>query len=176
MSLVAGECYLFFQYHRFSTMQCELCGGASREGFTVLIEGSRVQACPDCARLGKVVGRISKPKKRKPVVVKKKEPKKILEGAEVDIVEDYAHRIQKSREKQGLRQDELGKAICEPASLIHRIESGKLIPSPSVAKRLERKLEIVLFDDDSGDGPVLKKFNPKDPVTLGDVIVVRRKS
>ena len=156
-------------------MQCELCGGASREGFTVLIEGSRVSACLDCARLGKVVGRVSKPKKRKPRVLKKKEPAKILEGAEVEIVEDFAGRIQKAREKQGLKQDDLGKAICEPASLIHRIESGKLVPSPSVAKRLERKLLISLFDEDSGDGLVVKKFNPKDPVTLGDVIVVRRK-
>ncbi|MFH1788716.1 MAG: multiprotein bridging factor aMBF1 [Candidatus Altiarchaeota archaeon] len=157
-------------------MQCELCGRGSLEAYKVVIEGSKVTACPECAKLGKIVERVNaKKKKPKPAPPKKEEKKVLMVESVKELSEDYAEKIRKARETAELRQDELARSINEPSSLIHRIESGKLAPSPSVAAKLERKLGVSLYEKrDDGDGG-FKVKDVKGPVTLGDVVVVRKR-
>lgn len=54
--------------------------------------------------------------------------------------------IKKAREMLGLSQDELGRRIGEKPSVIRLLESGKLKPSDSLARKIESFLRIQLFE------------------------------
>jgi ribosome-binding protein aMBF1 (putative translation factor) len=59
---------------------------------------------------------------------------------------------------------------------LQRVESGKLAPSPSVAQKIERRLGVDLRDKNGrAASPQLKKA-ASGPVTLGDIVVVRKKT
>jgi len=159
-------------------MQCELCGGLCGEAFKVVVEGGTVVACPQCARLGRVVEKVTvrRPEKPKTAVSEAPHPAEEFEASEgFEVSDDFADKIRKARERLGLKQGELAKAVNEPESLIQRIESGKIVPSPSVAQRLERRLEISLRDKGDKASVLLPRKPSEGPVTLGDIIVVRKR-
>lgn len=158
-------------------MQCELCGKGCIDAFKVVVEGGNVVACPECAKLGRVVGRVTGKKKKKPtpVAVSKKPIKEVFTvDTATELSDDFAEKIRMAREKAGLKQEDVAKAINEPSSLIHRIESGRLVPSPSVGIKIERKLDVVLYEKRADKAEEYRKKDVKEPVTLGDVVVVRK--
>ncbi len=63
------------------------------------------------------------------------------------IVPDYASIIRKARESLGLTQEQLGRLINEKPSVIRRIESGAMVPTPVIARKLERALKIRLIQE-----------------------------
>lgn len=156
-------------------MACELCGKPLTGGVRVKLEGSIVTACRGCATLGET---IDEPRQEAPKRQAEPKPKKKPERRaepEYDVVEDSGSLVRRAREKSGLTQEELGKAVNEPHSLIHRIESGKLEPSLMVARKLEKKLKITLLKvQEEGDEVAPEK--DKQELTLGDMVVVRKKS
>lgn len=158
-------------------MQCELCGKGCIDAFKVSIEGGTVVACPGCAKLGRVLGRAAGKKKKKPtpVAVSKKPIEEVFTvDTATELSDDFAERIRRARENAGLKQEDVAKAINEPSSLIHRIESGRLVPSPSVGIKIERKLDVVLYEKRADKAEECRKKDVKEPVTLGDVVVVRK--
>jgi putative transcription factor len=158
-------------------MLCELCGRLSKEVFRVEVEGSTVVACAGCAKLGKVVERIVKEAPRKPAVQVKPKPDEVFEVSDgFEVREDFAERIRKARENMNLKQGDLAKAVNEPESLIHRIESGRIVPSPLVARKIEKKLDVVLFEKSSASGASVGGKSAAGGVTLGDVVVLRKRS
>ncbi|MFH1404045.1 MAG: multiprotein bridging factor aMBF1 [Candidatus Altiarchaeota archaeon] len=157
-------------------MICEICGKFINDGVKVTLEGGEVTACRDCSSVGEVVKTVSlKPKaEKKPVRVVNVKPEFKIESGE-DLVEEYARRIKESREKKGLRQEELARMVNEPSSLIHRIESSRIEPNPSVLKKLEKALGIRLLVPHSDDDEVKMSGGESKPLTLGDMIVVKKK-
>ncbi|VVB53540.1 Helix-turn-helix [uncultured archaeon] len=165
-------------------VECELCGKGFMEGFKVKVEGSLVNSCAACASIGVVVSEVSdrgKPKlKSAAVEVQSAQAVKHAVLIEVpdepELVEDYGGVIRRAREKRGLKQKDFGRLINEPESLVHRIESGHIPPSPSVAAKIIKALGVRLYasskDEDKPQGG--KGQIPKD-VTLGDLVVIRRK-
>jgi putative transcription factor len=98
--------------------------------------------CVICSDYGKVV-----PINR-PIIDKKLEMKRETEDAgyiEV-VVDNYANLIQKAREKKGLKQEDLAKAIAEKESVIHQLESSKLKPNFKLAQKLEVFLNIKVLE------------------------------
>jgi putative transcription factor len=125
-------------------MNCEICGREiSGDPLVVRIEGSRVNTCRACARLGERISGMSGKQvrgttRRKPSV----KAEKIVE-----VVDDYANLVRKNREKKGITQDQLGAKINEKGSVISRIESGHMEPDLKVAKKLERFFSITLLEE-----------------------------
>ena len=160
-------------------MQCEACGKLMREGKRIKLEGSIVVVCAECAPYGTVIGDTVKPPEKKVV---KKEPEKpavvpVMQELDAEVlVEDYGQRIRKAREKKGLKQEDFAKSINEPVSVIHRLESGRFDgPSTLLVKKLESHLGVKLYEKQSLLGALgLKKGASKD-LTLGDVVVVKKK-
>ncbi len=154
-------------------MICEICGKTDSKGFKVKIEGTIVASCASCA-IGHVVVEKLAPQSRKPKMTARPKARSMDLQSEFDIDDEYGPKIKKAREKMGLTQDDLGKAINENHSLIHRIELGKLEPSEQLAKKIERKLKIKLIsahqelDEHSPDAHDTER-------TLGDLIVVRKR-
>jgi putative transcription factor len=114
-------------------MECEVCGrpivGKPR---LALIEGVAMNVCSGCATLGKI---IEEPARREQLG---------LEMAELEIVEDYPALIRRARERMGLKQEELAKRLAERASVVQRLESGRLRPDERLLNKLERVLGIKL--------------------------------
>jgi putative transcription factor len=159
-------------------MICELCGKNVNGGFKVRIEGSMVSACESCSKLGEVVSKViietpkvkAKPKPALPEVTEHNFKAEV----EYEVVDDFGPKIKAAREKRNLSQEDLGKMLNEPHSLIHRVELGKYEPSPDMARKFEQKLGIKLLSPHTEiEAPDAAKTS--DEITLGDMIVVRKR-
>jgi len=119
--------------------QCDICG---REAQLVdaVIEGSVLSVCKDCARHGTII----KAHSTEPKVAKEK-PKETIKGEEL-FVSDCAEKVKRARERMGITQEQLAKAIAEKKSLIHRIETGQAEPTLATALKLERFLGIKIIE------------------------------
>jgi len=160
-----------------SFMLCELCGADVPRTKTVVVEGTVLAVCPNCARFGTEVG--APPVRRSatpPVIADRLEarrrrmtPKDVYTGTEQeDLAEDYAARIRGARERHGWKQVELAARINERATVIAKVESGAMIPNEDLTRRLERALDIQLKEK----VPVVpsKKASAHDVLTLGDLV------
>lgn len=142
-------------------MDCDICGKISVNR-KALIEGAILNVCDKCIELGVEIG--------------KKE--KVVEESRDDeafgvIILDCAYRIKARREIIGLSQKELAFKINEKESVIHLIESGKLVPTFDSARKLERFLGITLIvkeEDNFSSG----KINFRDRnLTIGDLVKLK---
>lgn len=158
-------------------MQCELCGDSTPKTRRFLVEGTRLNVCPNCERFGTA---LDAPPKRKPAtpqanvaVAMERRTKRLgqkdvyaSESMRMELVEDYAARIRRARESKGWTRQELGARVGEREVAVSHIETGQLRPVDDIAKRLERELGITLFE------PVADVRVPRAPqrgMTLGDV-------
>ncbi len=91
-----------------------------------------------------------------------------------DIVMDYGGIVREGRVNKDMSQEDLGKKINEKSSVIHRIESEHMEPSISLAKKLERELDIQLLGDQSIDYEKGDRDSNGDEVTLGDVADIKK--
>ena len=161
---------------------CDICGreimGKPRLKY---VEGAKLQVCQNCSKFGRTATvkpsyGDSTPKFTK-IHTTPKRTVKIKDNSNIDLIDDYSLKIKQSREKLKLTQDELGKKINEPASLIKRIEQGKVRPSIKITKKLERSLNIILLEksDDDDDEFVPKQEKTTGAMTLGDMIIIKKK-
>ncbi len=92
----------------------------------------------------------------------------------LELVEDYAERIRKAREKLGWSQRVLAEKVKVSENVIKRIESGRLRPTIDLARRLEEVLGIKLLvpsvDQELTEAGSTKV---KTYVTLGEILSVR---
>lgn len=165
-------------------MRCEVCGRKIQgKPVKAIIEGAKLTVCNDCSRHGRIVLEEIKqampiPTQKttstttKPTQVKMQKVKveDILEE-KIELVEDFAQRIRQAREKLGLTQEDLGKKINEKASLLKKIESGKLKPDNKLANKIEHALRIKLLIPSKGDMPTSEMPKPKSQgLTFGDLL------
>lgn len=131
-------------------------------------------ACDKCSNYGKIVERAVTIPRR----TKDRRDKKIEEKFEIDIefelIPNYGKAIKEAREKSGIKQDELGRMINEPASLIHRIETERIEPSIEIAKKIQRALHIRILKPIEIDNEN-EELEKRSEMTLGDVVVIRKK-
>jgi len=169
---------------------CEVCG---REiigpAYLALIEGAELVVCADCTRyakwfkkLGRRVGpeaparaRRPTPKAREALALTRM---RVSEAEELELVEDFGRRVKEAREARGLTQEQLGKMVGEKASVISRIESGRMTPDILLARKLEHALGIKLLVRASGrEEVVLRTRKPPEVggLTLGDILAMSKK-
>lgn len=161
-------------------MQCEICAKIVDKGKKVRLEGSVVTTCDECASYGTVIeevgskkGKVTSKKVGAVLTRRKERPEDYDINFDEELIDNYAAAIKNARERAGLKQDELAKIINEPASLIHRLESHRVEPSLSVAKKIEKKLKIKLIKRADAVADVDISSKKREDLTLGDLIVVR---
>ena len=100
-------------------MQCEMCG-SSEKLYKADVEGSVLTVCRACAACGKMIGparsdrRVSSKKARKEAAKneeRKAEAKRQRETIMI-ISDDYSSKIRVAREKKGMKQEQLAKALA----------------------------------------------------------------
>ena len=85
------------------------------------------------------------------------------------LAQDYDQRIREAREGTGLSQADFAQELNEKASLIRKLERGDMLPSDRVQKKLERRLDIDLTEEASGDTE-WEGGASTGSYTLGDVV------
>ncbi len=182
---------------------CELCGRTMKgRGRNITIEGASLLVCPQCAakfggqrEFPQPPGRSSAPTRTSwterpttsrgttarpipPPVRKKKKPvrSRPITLEDMILVEDYADRIRKARQKAGMSQEELAQRIGERISTLQAIEAGRLKPTRKAIRGLERELQISLLEPigPAPITPVRDRSGSREP-TLGDVVRIKRR-
>ncbi len=108
--------------------ECQICGSIIwGKGQKVILEGARITVCHNCAQHGTKIHKPSsytygkKPIKKKPFVGHKRQYIKQNTIEELEIVSDYARRVNNARNNLGLNQDQFAQKLNEKPSLVRRI-------------------------------------------------------
>jgi putative transcription factor len=135
--------------------------------------------CTECSKHGKIIcGEITQETARKPfapILAKRQAPRATVDTTR-EIVEGYDSKIRQAREKLGISHEELGKKINEKASVLRKIETGKMTPNNQLVIKLEHTLKIKLLV------PVVEEKTPQQipkaqnrELTLGDLMQLDKK-
>ncbi|MGW8289276.1 MAG: multiprotein bridging factor aMBF1 [Candidatus Bathyarchaeia archaeon] len=164
-------------------MRCEVCGRKILGPTTrALIEGAKLTVCIECSKHGKIIHEEEVEAKQrvrnKPlthVTFVQRKPVKAKVDTTREIVEGYDSKIRQAREKLGLSHEELGKKINEKASVLSKLETGKMTPNNQLVTKLEHVLKIKLLvpiQEEKLQG-FPKSLNRE--TTLGDLIKLNKK-
>ncbi len=151
-------------------MRCEICGKKIvGKPVKTKIESSMMLTCNECSKFGKVQREPPKPRKPRPV---RRSPK-FREPSE-EVVEDYNNLIRESRERKGWTREVLAEKVYEKASVVNRVESGKMVPDIKLARKLEKILDIKLIEKTENGkqedlGPAARRG-----ATIGDIARIKR--
>ncbi|MCL7418888.1 MAG: multiprotein bridging factor aMBF1 [Halalkalicoccus sp.] len=172
-------------------VQCEMCGTETSTPKTVKIEGAELDVCDSCAEFGTEVRtqESSQTSTKYSTSSSSDTSESANSGSgssdgssgssrrrrdmfdEMDeVAADYDQRIREARESAGLSQEDLAGELNEKASLIRKLERGDMLPSDSVQKKLERKLDISLSEGISDDDTEWEGGSSTGSYTLGDVV------
>jgi putative transcription factor len=152
--------------------ECEICGREGA-GYLVMIEGARMQTCSECAKGGKI---LEAPRPVAPAPRPGASGAPLMRGrAELDIVSDFGAKIKAAREKMHIERNVLAEMISEKESTIERLEHEKMLPSESVALKLQKALGIKLLEQDAGDSYSAAPRDKGKGLTLGDIVFVKKK-
>jgi len=139
-----------------------------------------LEACPECAKFGEDRG--SAPSDgstggNRAVIEQRLERRQKRMGTKdvyaqaksVEIIENYGTVIRKARESKGMDLEQFSKSINEKKGTMAKIETNDLIPDDKLAKKIERALDIKLFDTVSS-GLIQSSGGSGGKMTLGDFI------
>lgn len=156
-------------------MRCEICGKKLvEEPLKTKIDGSIMVTCKECSKFGKIQREPPKPKRpgapRGSATWRVQRPKEPAE----EVVENVNDIVREAREKKGWSREELGEKIYEKASVVTRIESGKMVPDLKLARKIEKLMNVVLIeknDDVSADEMSHSKIRG---ATIGDIARIKK--
>ncbi len=159
-------------------MMCEMCGKDVPYLKKVVIEGTVLSVCKDCARFGEPMAEKDAIKYDTRSTVNERLESRERRMRERDVLEqeevldpDFAGKVRNARMKSGISQDELARKINEKHSVIAKIENGDLVPNEDVRKKLEKALGIKLMVKMEAVH-VQKKGGERRGLTLGDLIKI----
>jgi len=156
-------------------MQCELCG-RDCECKPAVVDNVKMMLCPNCIeKHGKRIKELSKPaSSNSPILgrIKKTHERDLYKTKDMDkkLVSNYADIIKKAREKKNLTREKLGFNIGERTVTISKIENEDLKPSDKIAEKLEKELDIILFEEIEKVPSVSLGSHKNKGLTLGDFI------
>lgn len=124
-------------------INCEVCGRSIKgPADRVFIDGALLWVCQGCAKRGKPY-RAPEPVPR--LIGSGPPPTRAAKEPDMDVDPDYYKLVRTAREKLGLTQEQLGRAINVKASVISHVESGKMKPDLALARTLAHHLKVELL-------------------------------
>jgi putative transcription factor len=166
-------------------VRCEVCGRKIHgTPIRAVIEGARLTVCVECSKHGKIIREeeveFGQRTPKKPLTtipfIHKKKPAQAKVEITQEVVEGYDSKIRQAREKLDLSHEELGKKINEKASVLSKLETGKMTPNNMLVTKLEHALKIKLLVPIKEEK--ISHGFPKSPnreTTLGDLIRLNKK-
>jgi len=168
-------------------VRCEVCGRKIHANpIKAEIEGAKLTVCIECSKHGRILTRDEIELSQRPMRSQmplspirfqpKKKPETKVEITQ-EMTENYHTKIRQAREKLGLSHEELGKKINEKASVLRKLETGKMTPNNILVTKLEHVLKIKLLVPISEEK--ISQQTPKLPnreLTIGDLIQLNKKN
>ncbi len=152
-------------------LECEVCGSSGASKIAEL-EGSELRVCEDCSSLGTVKSKARKITKNPEQRTKISSGSSTFRVSDKVLKRDYGKVVRKAREDSGLTMRELSENISEKESVVRRIENERLKPGGDLSKKIERELDIDLFEKaETGSGVTGGKKDRN--LTIGDVAKVK---
>ena len=160
---------------------CDICSSSDKT-YKVEIEGTILNVCDKCASFGKVLAKVKpemaekKKKKLEKAVALEAEAKARKETETVQIITpNYSALIKNARERMGMKQEELAKKIAEKESVIHKLESGGMVPGIPLARKLEKFLRISIVEniEMEPEASASDKKEISGGLTIGDMIRIK---
>lgn len=124
-------------------MDCEICGKKIKTPLLISIDSANFKVCSSCSSFGPHVIRAAVAARPKIVA---KTAYVSSPGPEFTLDPDYPALIRNARTNCEMSQEDLAKLISEKVSVVHHLETGKLNPNLSLARKLERFLKIKLVE------------------------------
>ena len=137
------------------SMICEMCGKNVPVTKTVIVEGSRLNVCPNCAKFGEdyrggqggapmsssvIDQRLEKRERRM-------KTKDIYAGtSSTELIDDYGGAIREAREAKGMDLEQFAASIFEKKGTLSKIEANTLVPDDKLIKKIEKALGIKLTE------------------------------
>ena len=124
-------------------LTCEVCGNPIRTAPSrVEIDGAILQVCQSCAKHGiPLMGTVPR--------IRSSRPRPVIKGesieSELEVDPEYSAIVRRAREKLGLTQEALGRAINVKPSVISHIETKKMKPDLILARTLMHYLRVELL-------------------------------
>lgn len=150
---------------------CEMCGGDGPLKKTK-VEGTTLKLCEDCQSVGDVVESSSGTVTRSRSSSSSRSRTNRSSGGGKELAPDAGKRVKRAREDSGLSVSDLADRLKEKDSVVRRIESGKLTPDRSLARKLERKLDVDLYEE--APEVAQQAGTEASEATIGDVADVRK--
>jgi len=151
-----------------------MCGSEGRL-LRAMIEGTELKVCGKCSKFGNVLGPVITP-----INIQSKERKieNVVVESESEVMEivssDFSSIIRRKRENIRMNQKEFAMKINEKESVVHKIENGEFTPSISLARKLEKNLNVVLVEEIE-DKHVKFKSEESEGLTIGDFIKFKKR-
>jgi len=157
--------------------ECEMCG-RPQVSATIKVEGALLRVCHNCTSFGNIVedGQSARTSGGKsPRAMPKKAPIKSSGKPEPEqqiLIDGYGETIKRARMKNKLTQDQLSQKSGVSQAYIRSIENENMRPTDKVAKKLEKELEIELFE--TPDVELLhQEKGKKKGLTVGDIVTIK---
>lgn len=174
-------------WRKYVMPTCEICGRECYSTREISLEGAQLQACSRCAQLGEPTRKpkssgtraTSVPQSRPvttPRTFSSPRPSQIRSKPrqrELVPVEDFTKLIRKAREQRGWVQKDVARQLHERTSLITKVESGKIAPTISLARKFERLYKLTLLEE--AESVDLSPVSSTSTTTLGDIVQIKRK-
>ena len=137
------------------TLTCEVCGSKlSAVPKRVEIDGAILQVCESCAKRGRL---LADPLPRVRAVKRWPVGNQGPIESELEVDPDYNLIVRLAREKLGLTQEALGRAINVKPSVISHIETKRMKPDLVLARTLMHFLKVELLVSRSDLEPISLK-------------------
>ena len=159
-------------------MICEMCGKEVPLTKTVVVEGSRLNVCPNCAKFGEdyranqsgapisstvIDQRLEKRERRM-------RTKDIYSGtSSTEIIDDYGGVIREAREAKGMDLEQFAASILEKKGTLSKVEANALVPDDKLIKKIEKALGNKLTETVQS-GVTVGNGGNNNKMTLGNFI------
>lgn len=155
-------------------MQCELCGIDCYDCRPAFVDGVKMMLCPNCMRHGECIKTVVETPagitRTNLDRIKKPKVKDVYQDMDKELVSGWNDLIKNARKKKGLSREELGFKIGERTVTIAKIENGDLRPPDKMISKLEKELDITLFEVVKSVSNVSAGSRSDRGLTLGDFI------
>lgn len=163
-------------------MICEMCGKEVPVTKPMLVEGTKLSLCPNCARFGdEYKGSATKTPAGAPVpksVIEERlqrrerrmQTKDVYAASTMELIDNYGKVVKAAREAKGMDIDEFAKSILERRGTIARLEANDLVPDDKLINKLEKALDIVLKEEIQSGGQAAGGSKKSDGMTLSNFI------
>jgi len=161
-------------------MICEMCGKDVPVTKPMLVEGTRLNLCSNCARFGdEYKGTSSSPGSPVPKSViedrlqrreRRMQTRDIYSATSKELIDNYGAVVRNAREAKGMDLDEFSKSIFERRGIIAKIETNDLVPDDKMIAKLEKALNITLREEVQSGGQVGEGGKKSESMTLSNFI------